>query len=202
MLFKITRSEKWVINILATIFLPGTIMHELSHLLTAGIMLIPVGEISVYPEIVEGGVKLGSVQIGKSDPFRRIIVGVAPVLTGMLSILGILYFANLDINHIVLWQVVISLYLVFEIGNTMFSSKKDLEGAIEFVGAILIVAVVVLITLHFLSPAILEKIWVWLNKLNLESVVKFFKLGSIFLLIPLGLDIILILLTMSFRRRY
>src|SRR5688572_24943167 len=93
-IFKITKSQNVVINTLAVIFLPGTIFHELAHLLTAGVLLVPVGEISVIPEIEENGVKLGSVQIGKVDPFRLTIVGVAPVLLGLSAILGILYFAQ------------------------------------------------------------------------------------------------------------
>lgn len=71
-LFRITKSHSAVINTLAIIFLPGTIFHELSHLLTAGVLLVPVGEIKALPEIEKSGVKLGSVQIGKADPFRLV----------------------------------------------------------------------------------------------------------------------------------
>src|SRR3989338_5660551 len=51
LIYKVTKSQKAVVNILAIIFLPGTIFHELAHLLTAGVMLVPVGEISVIPEV-------------------------------------------------------------------------------------------------------------------------------------------------------
>ena len=125
LIYKITKSQKAVVNILAILFLPGTIFHELAHLLTAGIMLVPVGEISVIPEIegqparnatqsVAGGnVKLGSVQIGKVDPLRLTIIGVAPVILGFLSILGILYFAG-NFQNLNWWQIALGLYLIFE----------------------------------------------------------------------------------------
>lgn len=86
LIYRFTKSHKVVVHSLAVIFLPGTIFHELAHLLFAGIMLVPVGEMNVVPEIEEGGVKLGSVEIGHTDPFRRAIIGVAPVLFGMLLI--------------------------------------------------------------------------------------------------------------------
>lgn len=189
--FRLTRNHQAVVNILAIIFLPGTILHELAHLLFAGIMLVPVGEINVLPVVEEAGVKLGSVQIGKTDPLRRIIVGVAPVLFGMLAILSVFYLIQ-GSDHFIWWQIVLALYLVFEIGNTMFSSKKDLEGTIGFVVAIAIVALVVLTILYFINPGILQNIWLYINKLNFGSVVGLFKSASIYLGIPIVLDILVI----------
>lgn len=101
LIYKVTRSHGAVVNILAIFFLPGTIMHELAHLLFAGVMLVPVGEMSVIPEIQDipvgrqgMGVRLGSVQIGRTDPFRRTIIGVAPVIFGMLLILVSIYLIS------------------------------------------------------------------------------------------------------------
>lgn len=200
-LFRIFKSHSAVVNILAIIFLPGTIIHELAHLLIAGIMLVPVGEISVLPEVEEGGVKLGSVQIGKVDPFRLTIVGVAPVILGMSIILGILYFAQIS-QHLVWWQVVLGLYLIFEISNTMFSSKKDIAGTIGFVVAVLVVTIAIIATLYFWRPLLLQNIWLYLNSQNLEGASKFFKLSSLYLLVPLIIDLLIILLTKLFTRRY
>ncbi len=199
--YRIFKNHKAVVSALAVLFLPGTIVHELAHLLTAGIMLVPVGEISVLPEVEEGGVKLGSVQIGKVDPFRLTIVGVAPVLLGMLSILGILYFAQTSQN-LSWWQIILGLYLIFEISNTMFSSKKDIEGTIGFVVAILVVILLVVGTLYFWKPQLLQDIWLYLNSQNLEAVSKFFRLSSLYLLVPLTLDLLIILLTTPFRKHY
>lgn len=192
-IFRFTRSHRAVVNILAIIFLPGTIFHELAHLLFAGVMLVPVGEMNVLPEVEGTGVKLGSVQIGQTDPFRRLIIGLAPVLFGILSILTALYFVR-SADHFVWWQILLVLYLVFEIGNTMFSSKRDLEGVIGFL-AIATVAVIILIILYFLNPILIQQIWLWLNGLNLQGASNFFKMASIYLTLPVLLDILVILLT-------
>lgn len=198
--YRVFKSHNAVVNTLAVIFLPGTIVHELAHLLTAGIMLVPVGEISVLPEVEEGGVKLGSVQIGKVDPFRLTIVGVAPVLLGMLSILGILYFAQLSQN-LVWWQIILGLYLIFEISNTMFSSKKDIAGTIGFVVAILVVVIAVIAVLYFWRPLLLQNMWLRLISLNWEPVINFFKRSTLYLTVPLILDFLIILLTAPFTKR-
>lgn len=200
-LFRITRNHTAVIHTLAIIFLPGTIIHELAHLLVAGIMLVPVGEISVLPEIEGDGVKLGSVQIGKVDPFRLTVIGVAPVLVGMSAILGILYFAQIS-SHSVWWQIVLGLYLIFEISNTMFSSKKDIIGTIGFVVAVLVLFIAILAVLYFWRPLILQNIWIYLNSQNLEPISKFFKLSSLYLLVPLVLDFLIILLASPFTKKH
>src|SRR3989344_1533415 len=197
LIYKVTKSQKAVVNILAIIFLPGTIFHELAHLLTAGIMLVPVGEISVIPEVDEQNVKLGSVQIGKVDPLRLTIIGVAPVILGFLSILGILYFAG-NFQNLNWWQIALGLYLIFEISNTMFSSKKDIQGTIGFVVAIFTVLIIGIIILYFWNLPLLQNIWNFLISQNFEKLSNFFKLGSFYLLIPLLLDFLLILLARPF----
>ncbi len=198
-LFKITNNHTTVVNIMAIIFLPGTIAHELAHLLTAGIMLVHVGEMKVLPEIEDDRVKLGSVQVGKTDPFRQTLIGVAPVIGGILTIIGILYFAQ-SANKFIWWQDLIGLYLIFEISNTMFSSKRDIEGTIGFIIGIIVAALLIIGLLYFIKPIILQNVWLWINKQNLVSVVKFFKLGSIYMLVPLLLDLIIIALTKPYRR--
>ncbi|OGE64265.1 hypothetical protein A3J13_01175 [Candidatus Daviesbacteria bacterium RIFCSPLOWO2_02_FULL_36_8] len=199
-LFAVTRNHKVVINILSILFLPGTILHELSHLLTAGILLVPIGEMNVLPEIEGESVKLGSVQIGKVDPFRLTLVGVAPVIWGSLTILMIIYLAQiLNFNW---WQTALGLYLIFNIANSMFSSKKDIQGTIGFVVAILAITVALLLTFYFLNPSLLATFWIYLTNLNLTPLVEFFKLASFYLLIPLLLDLLVIFLTSMFVKRH
>src|SRR4051812_26423996 len=70
-----THSHKAIVYVLAVLFLPGTIIHELAHAITAGVMLVHVGEIEFVPQITERGVKLGSAQIGVTDPIRRSLIG-------------------------------------------------------------------------------------------------------------------------------
>ena len=131
-----TRSHKWSIWLLSIIVLPGTLVHELAHLLTAGGLLVSVGEISLLPEIREGGVKLGHVEIQKTDFFRRALIGFAPVFFGIAILVGGIWFANdrfFQQGNYPIWLILILFYSVVVIGNTMFSSKKDLEGTLGFV---------------------------------------------------------------------
>ena len=198
LILKITKSYHLVVHTLAVIFLPGTIIHKLAHLLVAGMMLVPVGEMNVLPEVEGEGVKLGSVQVGQSDPVRGTLIAVAPVLLGVLIILGILYFINFKIW----WQVLLGLYLIFEISNTMFSSKKDLAGVVGFVAAILVVGLILVGGLYLWRPLPAENIWIKLNSANFSGVANFFQKASLYLLAPLILDLIIILLTRPFRKRY
>src|SRR5690349_5362698 len=78
--YHLTRSESQTIQLLALMFVPGTLVHELSHILVAGAMLVPVGEISITPKVEGDRIKLGTAEVGECDPFRRAIIGIAPVL--------------------------------------------------------------------------------------------------------------------------
>lgn len=193
LIYRFTKSHKMVIHTLAIIFLPGTIIHELAHLLFAGVMLVPVGELSVIPEIEEKGVKLGSVQIGHTDPIRRIIVGVAPVLLGMILIFSIFLFVKIGLSP--WWQIILSLYMLFQIGNTMFSSRKDVEGSILFLILIGSLTIIISLGIYFLTPNIWQNLLNYISKINFEIFINFFKQAVIYLIIPTALDLLIIFLT-------
>lgn len=193
MIFRLTKNHRAVVNILAIIFLPGTIFHELAHLLFAGIMFVPVGELNVLPEIEGDSVRLGSVQIGKTDPLRGTVAGVAPVLLGMILIFSIFLFVKIGASP--WWQVILAIYLLFEIGNTMFSSRKDIEGVIGFAVAVLTVTVATLAILYFLNPVLLQNLWFLIGTLNFDFFIDFFKLAAIYLIVPIVLDILVILIS-------
>ena len=145
------------------------------------------------------GVKLGSVQIGRTDPFRRIIIGVAPVLLGMILIFSL--FLLIKIGSTPWWQVILVLYLLFEIGNTMFSSRKDIEGSILFIILTVVLPLAISITLYFLSPSLLQSIWSYINQINFGFAIEFFKQAALYLTVPVVLDILIILLTVPLVRR-
>src|SRR4051812_17870011 len=73
-----TKSEKWAVWLLAIVFLPGTIIHELAHFLTAALLLVHVGDVEFMPKVHGSSVKLGSVAIGHTDIIRRAVIGFAP----------------------------------------------------------------------------------------------------------------------------
>lgn len=198
--YRLTRSRDLSINLLAIIFLPGTILHELAHIISAGMLLVPTGEIEVFPEIDGDRVRLGSAQIGQTDMLRRLIIGVAPVLVGLLVMLSVLFLAR---DWLLLrglwWQTALVLYVVFEISNTMFSSKKDMEGAAAFLGAIAVVAGLVIGGIYLLGYSLPLS---WMDKFNQPLVREFLQKADLFLLVPLGIDLFLLSLSKVFNRGY
>jgi hypothetical protein len=186
--YRLTKSSKIAVYTLSFLFLPGTIIHELSHYLTAQLLFVRTGEMEFVPKIHEDRVKLGSVQIEKTDPIRRALIGVAPFLLGTSLLLLVLFAAEFYDAWGNIWITILIGYLVFEIGNTMFSSKKDMEGVLELLVVILIVGVI----LYFTGVRIPASFFDFLSS---PFVVSLFEKGSYFLLLPIIIDIFVIILT-------
>lgn len=102
--YSITKSHKAMVNIMAILFLPGTIIHELAHLLSAGMLLVPTGEINLLPEVEGNTVKLGSVQVGKTDLIRRSMIGVAPILLGLFCIFALFIIVPFSLDNLSWWK--------------------------------------------------------------------------------------------------
>lgn len=194
--YSFSGSRKTAAHVLAFLFLPGTIIHELSHILMAGVMLVHTGEIEFEPEIdPNGAVKLGSAQVGKTDPLRMLLIGVAPVILGLTLITTLLYYLSLNLgDNLNFWQILLSIYGVFIIGNTMFSSKKDLEGALAAVVALILV----LSAIYFLG--LKEPFYLLSNFIN-QNLSDYLKRIDLFLLAPLILNLVIIFLSKLFVRR-
>jgi len=195
--YRVTGSGKLAIYLLSFLFLPGTIIHELSHFFAAQLLFVRTGEMEFVPVIHGDSVKLGSVQIEKTDPFRRALIGVAPFLTGTALILMILFSSEQYHWWGQLWPSVLLCYVLFEIGNTMFSSKKDMEGVME-----LFLAVVIIVVILFLAGVRPPENF--FDFLSSPSLVSIFQKGSVYLLFPLGIDVVIILaskLTLRLLRR-
>jgi hypothetical protein len=190
--FKITKSQKITINLLFYFFLPGTIVHELSHFFAAGLLFVRTCEIEFQPKIDEENVRLGSVSIESCDPIRRALIGVAPVFVGMSIIFGLLlYLQNLGNNFLL--QLLI-FFIIFEVSNTLFSSRKDLEGTLE----LLLIVLIISISLFIIKPYFWQTILIFSEK---KEIVNFFKGGDFFLLLPLFFDALVILLIKTFIRK-
>lgn len=139
-----TRSRDIIFSLLAVFFLPGTIVHEMSHFIAAIVLFLPVGEIRIMPEWKENHVQLGRVTYGKKDVIRGVLVGIAPLFGALfffwfLNAFRIFPSSNLIMN-------VIFGYLVFTVSANMFSSKQDLVDLIYVIPIGLIVAAIVYIT--------------------------------------------------------
>jgi hypothetical protein len=158
--FRITTSQKFSILFLACIFLPGTFIHELAHLLIAHLVRVPAGDLSVIPSIEKSGeVRAGRVMIAHSDPFRHTIIGIAPMIVGIsiIYVIGIYFFpypftmtSFVPATQISQLLTILFLYLLFMISTTMFSSRKDLESLIYSVPGIALIILV----LHLLGVRI------------------------------------------------
>jgi hypothetical protein len=185
---RLLRSHAASVRMLAILFLPGVVLHELAHAIMAKMLLVPVGHMEFMPQIDEDRVKLGSVQIGKTDPLRRMLIGLAPVVFGLVVLFALLYFflpRQFIMSQDVVLQSVLLLYGVFVIGNTMFSSKRDLEGSASFAIALIIVGVM----LYFAGIRIPPETVVYLSS---EQVQSLFYAGNIFLAVPLGINLVVI----------
>jgi hypothetical protein len=150
------------------IVLPGVVVHELSHWLMASLLGVHVRKLTIGP--VRKGrsrrVSLGSIRVGKVDPVRASLIGLAPLLGGSAVILLIGHYvlgvgeltevvlvegadgilAGLDhVIHVAdfgLW-----LYLVFAVSNAMLPSVSDMSTVrpvLIFLG--IVAAAVLLVT--------------------------------------------------------
>lgn len=131
------------------VVLPGVVVHELSHWLMALVLGVRVGKLSLGP--VHKGrssrVSLGSVRVGKVDPVRASLIGLAPLL-GATAVILLIGNQVLDVKTLAaalaggdlaaiqdrlaalvrvpdfwLW-----LYLIFAISNAMLPSESDMSA--------------------------------------------------------------------------
>jgi hypothetical protein len=176
------------INLLSFLFSPGVIVHELSHLFAATILFVPVGHMEFSPKKEGNGVKLGSIEIAKTDPIRRSLIGCAPFFVGFSLIVSMVYFFNSNIsflqkqNYYVFIAAILSLiYLLFAISNTMFSSKADMEGTLEILITIFIILGAASILGFRLPLAFSDKVFV-------GKTIEIVQRSAIFLLVPIVID--------------
>ncbi len=185
LLYRITGSQKIMVTVMAFFFFPGTLIHELAHYITARLLFVPAGKMEFVPKVIGSGVKMGSVAIGQTDPLRRSLIGMAPFFWGTAIILGILYAFQSFGGIENIWITLLTGYVLFEISNTMFSSKKDMEGTRELMLA-LIAVILLFYFLGFRFPAVDPE------TILTDDIIGLFRTGSIFLAVPLVIDIMLI----------
>jgi hypothetical protein len=171
---------------MAFIFLPGTIIHEFAHAIMAKLLFVYVGKMELMPQLHEDTLKLGSVEVGKTDIIRNFLIGIAPFIVGTSLLLLVLWYAFT--NNIFGFNFFSFLVLCFTfiVANTMYSSRKDMEGAVEF----FLLVIAPIIFLYFIGVRIPGLSFETLRGSGVEN---YFKMGSIFLGVPLILDIAFIL---------
>src|SRR3990167_10497015 len=80
----ISGSEKAAVILFSILFFPGTLLHELAHWFAAKLLFVHTSGMEFLPQIEGDSIKLGSVSIAKTDPIRRLLIGVTPVLVGLM----------------------------------------------------------------------------------------------------------------------
>ena len=141
----ITRNPKLTIGLFSVMFLPGVFLHELSHYVTAKLLQVRTGKVSLIPRSLPNGfLQMGFVEIEQTDIIRDSLIGIAPLVTGSLFIayagmnrLGLgtlltvlangqfeLFWKGLalvpQVNDFFLW-----FYLAFAVSSTMLPSESD-----------------------------------------------------------------------------
>lgn len=141
---------KWIYTI---IFLPGTILHELSHWLMAELLGVGTGKITILPDFddkLEGDrEKLGSVQTAKTGPLRSFLIGAAPFITG-LSVLFVLGSLLLQGGWL-FWQYALIFYGIIVVGSSMLLSRED-RRSWPFIAILVTILVVVYYALPIKIP--------------------------------------------------
>lgn len=193
--FRLTKSQGVARTVVTLLFLPGTVIHELSHFLAATLLFVRTGEIRLLAQVEEGRVKTGTIEVAKTDPFRRLLIGLAPFFFGfaLLTLAGFWYtkvFLSQDLGTLFSYkETYFLLYLFFQISNTMYSSREDLEGFLP------VIFVLVVVTLAFY----LSSLWLRFDFPNifLPSPLPFFLvvLGAA----TLGLNLLILTLALLAR---
>lgn len=133
-------NNKTIFSVLALIFLPGTLIHETAHFITALFLLLPVKSMTVFPEFEDGEIRLGKVSFERRDFLRGVIVGVAPFFAGT-ALLFFMLSSNIFFEFNLAFKIIF-LYLIFSISSNMFSSKADLRDLALILPVILLVVIV------------------------------------------------------------
>lgn len=143
------------------ILLPGTLLHELSHWLTAKCLYVKTYHFSIWPRLKPNGwMQMGAIHMQATiDPFRHSLIGLAPLIFGSVAVLGLgQYFLALhEVQHMLTqgnfaatWHILTQtfsvpvawlwLYLIFAVSNAMFPSQADRQAwrtALLYLGLIL-----------------------------------------------------------------
>lgn len=89
----------------------------------AGILFVRVKSLNLKTELTEDmHIRFGTAEVEQVDPFRNSLVGIAPLIFGILLIYFIASSINLNNFNII---EIFKLILISQISNSMFLSKSD-----------------------------------------------------------------------------
>ena len=179
-LFILTKRIDLSLTIFSILFLPGVLIHELSHYGMARLLNVPVGRLSLIPQSLPGGrMRLGYVETKSTDFLRDALIGAAPLIAGSFVVA---YAGLINLQFSILWaefsmtdlsvaasglsRIVnqqdfwIWFYIIFVVSSTMFPSTTDRRG---WAPILLILGVLVsLVLIAGLGPWLWERIGAYL----------------------------------------
>jgi hypothetical protein len=206
----LTRRAEVAIVIFSLIFLPGVVLHELSHFIMAKLLRVRTGNFSIIPHrIGNGRLRMGYVETAQADVVRDALIGFAPLLTGGLFV-G--YAGNVKLGLNSLWSSLVAadmgqlmaaveivlarpdfwlwFYLTVAVSSTMMPSSSDRRAWLP-----LLIAIVFLIgigLLFGLGPYLMEVLGIPLNN-GLRATAVVFG-------ISIGVQIVVLLPTLGIRK--
>jgi hypothetical protein len=144
--YTLTRSQNSATLAIFLLFLPGVIIHEAAHWSVARLLGLKTGKFRVWPKRQGKYIGLGSVSVESRDPVRDSMVGLAPLIVGIILVtaIGHRVFETPQVSSLLtegdwlgavdafrqqlnrpsglLWA-----YLIFTIANAMMPSASDRE---------------------------------------------------------------------------
>jgi hypothetical protein len=175
-LFLLTKRIDLSMTIFAILFLPGVLIHELSHYGMARLLNVPVGKLSLIPQpLPDGRMRLGYVETQSTDFIRDALIGAAPLIVGSFVVA---YAGLINLQFTIFWaeftmsdlSLAISdlsgifnqqdfwiwFYIIFVVSSTMFPSTTDRRG---WTPILLTIGVLVsLVLISGLGPWLWERI--------------------------------------------
>ena len=205
LLFLLTKRIDLSMTIFAILFLPGVLIHELSHYGMARLLNVPVGKLSLIPQpLPDGRMRLGYVETQSTDFIRDALIGAAPLIVGSFVVA---YAGLINLQFTIFWaeftmsdlSLAISdlsgifnqqdfwiwFYIIFVVSSTMFPSTTDRRG---WTPILLTIGVLVsLVLISGLGPWLWERIGSFLLDLVrlLSMIFLVSALVHLLLLIPI-----------------
>ena len=161
----IFRNENASIGLFSLLFLPGVLLHELSHFLMAKLLGVRTARFSLIPIVLPGGkLQLGFVETEQTDFLRDAFIGVAPLVSGgaVVAYLALVQLALAPLGAVfstgdwnAAWEILravpsqpdfwVWFYLAFAVASTMLPSESDRRGWLPLaLGVTLLVVTAVL----------------------------------------------------------
>ncbi|MBV7328836.1 hypothetical protein KFU94_11360 [Chloroflexi bacterium TSY] len=202
--YGLTQSKDIANVVLFLVLLPGIIIHEAAHWVTARLLGLKAGKFRVWPKKRGKYLGLGSVTVQSGGIWLDSVVGLAPILIGSTLIVLISHniFNAYEVTNALeqgRWQTALEEFIValrradgplwayglFAIGNAMMPSASDREPV-----KILLLYVAVAALLYFfvglpLAPVGSAFVWLASSVQDLSSAFFFIILIDLLVLAPL-----------------